>query len=552
MDALMKYTIIHRFFGLICLLGFTQCESYFNPDANDILLDEEYIGNTNELYSGYMGIAAKVQSVGDHAIFLSELRGDFLEPTENAPQELWDIYNHTATEDNEFIDPSGYYDVISNANNYIEKAFEYREENPRAVDESEFESLVSGAIRFKVWAYLMLGKIYGEAVYLDEPLTEFKDLSQYPTMGLDELIGQLINLMESGVNGINGKQVLNWAELLFPGVNTSAQDLTWNMICPSPEPLLMELYLWNGDYQKVVDLAMPYIYDNGTKRYKLSNEDYNGEWIQFFYRDPITKTRELINVVPYDYQRHQTNSLIDFFSNTEPSEYYLRPTEAAMSRFERQVRQDGITIGDQYRGNNYTYWQQNGDWVVRKFSRAHESQSMIHKNDVHISLYRAADVHLFLTEALNQMELFREAEAFLNDGVQNYLSRYSDDLRYPLDNEVYNSAINSNWGVRRRIDLGPVYPEGLSREDLETPEEVEAYKKGLDSLLIEETCMESAGEARSYFAMIRMARRWNDPSMLADRVSAKYPAGKAEGIRQLLMNQENWFVQFDLSTIREN
>lgn len=69
------------------------------------------------------------------------------------------------------------------------------------------------------------------------------------------------------------------------------------------------LYLWNGNYEQVVSLGMSFIYDGGSGRYKLGNDDYNGEWIQFFYRDPITKTRELINIVPFDYQRHQTNRL---------------------------------------------------------------------------------------------------------------------------------------------------------------------------------------------------------------------------------------------------
>ncbi|MBD8490691.1 RagB/SusD family nutrient uptake outer membrane protein [Echinicola sp. CAU 1574] len=543
----MKNKLLYKCTLIVGLMALGSCESYFEPDADDILLEENYIGNTNELYSGYMGIAAKVQTVADQGVFLSELRGDFLEPTDNAPQELWDIYNHTISEDNSFADPSGYYDVINNANNYIRKAFEYKESNPDAVEDAVFEPLVSGAIRFKVWSYLMLAKLYGEAVYLDQPLTKEEDISKYPVMQFDELIGQLISLMEGGVNGIDGKKVLVWSDLLFPGVSTSAQDLTWNMICPSPSPLLIELYLWNGNYEQVVSLGMSFIYDQGSGRYKLGNDDYNGEWIQFFYRDPITKTRELINIVPFDYQRHQTNHLIDFFSNTEPNKYYLRPTEVAMQRFQQQVRQDGITIGDRYRGEDYTYWRQNGEWVVRKFSRAHETADNIYKNDVHIALYRAGDIHLFIAEALNQMEKFKEAEAFLNDGVQNYLSKNEGNLQYPLDNETYNAAININWGVRRRVDLGPVFPEGLSKDELDTPEKVEEYKKGLDSLLLEETCMESAGEARSYFAMIRMAKRWGDPSMLADRVSAKYPAGKRESIRSLLMQPENWFVDYDLS-----
>src|SRR5690606_41452746 len=85
-----------------------------------------------------------------------------------------------------------------------------------------------------------------------------------------------------------------------------------------------------------------------------------------------------------DFERNQTNRLIRFFSNEEPSVYYLKPTEVAMQRYESQLRYDGHTRGDQYRGINYTYYFQNGEWVIRKFSRDRESAAEIYKNNVHI------------------------------------------------------------------------------------------------------------------------------------------------------------------------
>lgn len=71
-------------------------------------------------------------------------------------------------------------------------------------------------------------------------------------------------------------------------------------------------------------------------------------------------------------------------------------------------------------------------------------------------------------------------------------------------------------------------------------------KKTFDIALVEETCMESAGEARSYFAMMRIAKRWNDPSILADRVSAKYTDAMKETVREYLQNEKNWYVHYQL------
>ena len=536
---------------LICgmasvVLGLSGCSRYFEVDTNDMLLEKDYIKESNELYSGYMGVASKMQALADQTVFLADLRTDLLEPTVNAPQDLWDLYNYQEKEGNSFANPRAYYDLIVNANNYLHKIVAYRKQYPTAVEKAHYDALISGAIRFKVWTYLTLGKLYGQAVYFDDADVSLDKINELPLVRFDELIPKLITLMETGVDGVNGLFETNWGDILYPGVPSNQQDLVWNMICPAPSPLRMELYLWNQDYQKVVEIGVPFISDGGGKKYKVSNEDWNGEWVQFFTRDPITRTRGLITIVPYDFERNQTNRLIRYFSNTEPSVYYLKPTEVAMARHERQTQYDGHTMGDRYRGDGVTYYLQNGQWVIRKFSRDRESASEIYKNNVHITIYRDSDVHFFLIEALNNLGIFKPADALFNDGVELYLSRNSGNLEYPFDDPTINAHYAINLGIRRRVSLAPVYPEGLSIADLKTDAEKEQYKKAFDKLIAEETLMESAGEAKAYFALMRIAKRWNDPSILADIVSAKYPDGQKQQVRGHLMDEQNWFVKYPL------
>src|SRR5690606_26585871 len=147
--------------------------------------------------------------------------------------------------------------------------------------------------------------------------------------------------------------------------------------------------------------------------------------------------------------RSQTNRLIRFFSNEAPSVYYLKPTEVAMRRYEAQLQVDGHNRGDRYRGDAITYYFQNGEWVIRKFSRDRESPSEIFKNNVHIVIYRDSDVHFFLIEALNNLGLFEQAEALFNDGVELYLSRNAGNLKYPFNDPVINSQLSRNYGIRR-------------------------------------------------------------------------------------------------------
>lgn len=53
-----------------------SCDSFFEVDTDDTLDGSEYISEESEMYSGYMGIMAKMQAVGDKAIYLNELRGE--------------------------------------------------------------------------------------------------------------------------------------------------------------------------------------------------------------------------------------------------------------------------------------------------------------------------------------------------------------------------------------------------------------------------------------------------------------------------------------------
>ena len=149
------------------------CDDFFAPNTDDTLLEKDYIGTSYELYTGYMGLAACVQDVVDQAMFLEGLRGDLLEPTTNALVEMWDVYNYKDLQqpfsDNALADPKGFYAVILNSNDYLEHVFEYKEKYPTVLSTSDYNGIIGGALRYKAWAYLMLAKIYGEAVYLDDP-----------------------------------------------------------------------------------------------------------------------------------------------------------------------------------------------------------------------------------------------------------------------------------------------------------------------------------------------------------------------------------------------
>lgn len=553
--------IVYSAFIFVSILTFTSCSDFFDTNPDDILLGEDYIADINEFYSGYMGVAAKVADVADKFVILAELRGDLLEPTENAPQDLWEIYNYTNDKTNSYANPSEFYDVIVNANDYIRKSIEYRYQNPNAIDTATFNAFMSAAIRYKAWAYLCLGKLYGEAVYFDDPMIEYNPDHNYPTYDFDGLIGQLLNLMENGIAiktdsvsyQVNGLLPFEFSKVLS---TTGSQDVTWDIINPDPQCLHIELNLWAQNYAMVVDEAVDFLTADGdVKKYKITLDEYNGEWFSDIFTTISSGIllAERINATLYNYDNNQENDLLRFFSNQTPNKYYLRPTQTAMDRHNNQLRQNGVDRGDIWRGVGRSFLEVNGQWVFRKLTHSFEdSPNLVYKTVDNIYIYRAPDIHFFLMEALNNLRMdtvnthFREVEALLNRGLRDdYYDRFdAAEYRYPYTNSLFQQAFTQdkypNCGIRTRASLAPVYP---SADSIAQPE---VYRKQLDSLIVEETCLESAGEAKSYFAMIRMAKRWNDPSVVADRVSAKYPDGKREEVKSYLMSPDNWFIKFDL------
>ncbi len=565
--------IIYSLAAVLMLFSISSCEDFFNPDTSEILLEKDYVGDYTELYSGYMGIAAAVQTVADQASFLEGLRGDLLEPTQNAPREIWDVYNHVDMTGNAFASPKGYYNVIINANDYISHAFAYRLKDSTSVSETTFKGLIGGAIRFKVWAYLQLAKIYGEAIYFDEPVTAYGEINQYPTLPFDDLISKCVELIEVGQRGIDGKGEVIWSTELFPGQGASVTSLSWDRICPPKECLLAELYLYKNEFQKVKDNCIAIIKRGGENEasYQLNLSEYNGEWKSFGYS---FIRKEHITVEFYDYTLHQTNRYIQYYSSTYPNKYYLRPTAVARNRFDTQTL-SGIP-GDKYRGSGVTYKLVGSDYVFYKFLNGNLTSDKIYSNDVMISLYRASEVHLFLVEALVGLGRFTEALAFLNDGVGSFYNTITGKFNAPFEeypSSLYRTSSTSemaNRGVRGRVACDAVGDFAkTSASALDTLKNM----RRLDSLIVEENCLELAGEGKALYAMNRMARRWSanadkswasrwtdkvgssNPENLwgtkvqenwADKIGAKY-TNDAVVSSALKADLNNWFIKYPLA-----
>ncbi len=533
---------------ILLLFSATGCESFFNPDSDLTLSEKDYVGDYTELYSGFMGIAGAVRNVSDKSIYLEGLRGDFLEPTENATREVWDIYNYADNlQGNTLANPKDYYNVILNCNDYIDHVFKYKEKNPTSLTTENYNGLIGGALRFKAWAYLMLAKIYGEAIYFDEPLTQYQDVSKFPKLSYDEIIEKCRLLIEVGTNNVNGKGMIRWSVQLFPGQADSPENLEWNRICPTPESLLAEIYLNQNNYQKAWENCVSLIRQGGDEAsFQLNLSEYNGEWIKFFAESYARK--EEVTVAFFDYTLNQENQILNYFSNTQPNSYIMRPSQVAMNKFNNQLTSGGL-VGDKYRGNNITFKFLNNNWVFYKYIAAYETTNSAYKTVKQISLCRASQIHLFLVESLIGLGRFEEALAFLNDGVGAYYNSVQGKFLPPFDQYPSSLYVTSstgdkaNRGIRGRVDLSKAGESVIKNPN----SDINVDKRYLDSLVVVESTLGLAGESSGYYAMIRNSKRWGSSMQKswANKIAAKYKDGSAiKG--KLESDISNWFIKYDL------
>lgn len=520
------------------------CGNFLDVDPDDTLLEENSYSSLNEVYSNFLGISTKLGEAAEQAILISELRADLMEPTTNAGEKYWEIWRYQAGTSNEAVNPVAFYNVVLQVNDFLRHLTEFNRKNPEAIEKTYYKGMISSAVADYCWAYLNIGKIYGEAVYHDLALSSEIDLSQAKVLAFDELIDHLIDVMQNGVEGIDAFHALDWTKILN---NT---DYSWNRMGINPDALVSELYMWDGNYVAAARhlthtlSGLGVINNNGSDtRWLLGDLFQNSKW-GTIWGEAFTGTaisKEAVSAVPYDFDRNQTNHLQYWFSNLSPNVYYFKPAESLIEKYDNGKRKDKGE-GDYRKAASIN--EEGGENTIYRYTKGHKA----YEHDAYIYIYRAADLWLMLAETLNQLGDIAAADSVLNVGLNS--SWNGSELLAPFDVPSFtqnSSVLKSCLGVRGRAGMAPNYVR-----DYVTPDATLERKQWvLDSLIAEEVALESAFEGKRWFTLLRMSRNSGQPAKIADQVCMKFPEGEREKYRQLLMNPENWFIKYNHLTVEE-
>ena len=553
---------------------FASCDDFFQPETADALSGDDYMSSTTEMTTGFLGILTKMQAVGDKEIYLTDTRGEMLEPTDQSIAELIALYNYDDDlTGNSYADPSGYYDVIIACNDYLNNMQEFIANYPEIVGETEyFDGLYASAIRVKVWAYMTLAEIYGQALWFDDPITEVKDVADasiFTRMQTEEIVTKCLILMTNdiqvqvsadSVRTISPSTEFSWRLWIDPETaEADSKYRFWDMMTPPSFALMAKLCVWKAAFlDSRGEDATPF-YQQLCRSLQSKFRSYWSGYTHYWKRCPNTPghysafwnnadpyQEEVVGAIKYDYTKNQTNKLLYHFSNEYPNAYLLRSNESARARF-TDTKVDPLGTQTQDSRLNVITKEDNGKWYISKYRPVGSTVRVnAYQDDVHIYTFRCSELFLWLAEALNHMGRYKALDRVINNGFGS--GDY--DMLLAMENGEYNPVadadsidtynnfydFHSYWAIPTSTDRYGTYngfrgcftlgAVDIWDEKTHTREEAQRHN---DELLANEWMFECAAEGKVYPNLIRMAERYSDPTIISSRVAPKY-ATSATGV----------------------
>lgn len=593
--------------AMACITGISSCKKIFDVEPENAVDKTQMYRNIFDADAAVIGIYGKVMKLAKPYILLNELRGDLMDVTINADQNLQDLNTHSVKAGNPYIDPRPFYDVIVNCNDVMKNFDIMISQNKMKTDEYNQRYSDVGAIRS--WVYLQLGIHFGTIPYVTSPLEQASDLydeSKFPMIKLDALIDSLVYFTERlpYTNDYSSSATLMTT---VDGYSTSRFFINKNI-------LLGDLYLWDGQYDKAADRYKRVMEINGPSgnseaffnQYRISSfsdasitytraQDFNSlvytpGWRYLFERGQDNQFNyEWIWALPFDKSFEPQNPLIDLFSPSGGS-YLVKPSQLAMDNWFSQTQVFTYAAGtstaaavlrDNFPFDTraiFTYRTINSQPVIMKYLYNYLGTDLLPINLFNKTgkwfITRAATLHLHYAEAANRAGKMKVAYALVNRGIKetydtlpgaaktrDVTNWQQTFLPYPYDFDAREGdapSYRSNWyrnqGIRGRAALRSVKVDSAKYFNMSASSFLKplsdslGFQQFVENMIIDEDGLELAYEGERWPDLVRVALRKNDPSYLANKIATKFERagnpGLAASIRARLSNKDNWFLPF--------
>ena len=193
---------------------------------------------------------------------------------------------------------------------------------------------------------------------------------------------------------------------------------------------------------------------------------------------------------------------------------------------------------------SYTSLMEGVDTIVFKYSINKER----YDQDANFIVYRAGGIQLYLAEIYTWWAY--DQNGLIKTFTTNAINIVNDGSNYDIQ------ADRRQLGIRGRVgftgEYGGIQVGNINYIHNPFTNEVIGYTNltgnlpakqlYLEELILDERARELAFEGERFYDLIRVAKRRNDPSFLAKKVSAKYSGSMKQTIYNKLLNEKNWYI----------
>ena len=462
-----------------------SCDSFFDPDLETWLKEEQNFNDYLSSRSSVNGLYALLQDVMDAYIINGELKADMLMVTDLAVDDLIRVYNMDYSGGNIYFDILPFYTVITQANDVISHLNELMEKGTNYED--ELMNMLAEAVIIRSWTYFYLIRNYIDVPYLDK---------EYSSSGSEGILEEWLASNTTVLTGV--EDLIQDVREVIGNLDPDNYTQTGFFNIASAHAFVGEMYLWKNDYSNAEVALLASIQAAGHFRFILDSDLQNAKWQNIFKGDE-TASDEIMTKINFNKGEKQQNDLLNLFSSISPAGAQLAPVEEIRDALLGSYRFEGTFKSD-------------GD--VGKYTRSLDNPFT---SDMPVILYRAADVHLMLAEAYNRMGRIGLALDLVNNGSDSLFTAFSK-------------------GVRGRVLLDPISVKGNNLQDSIID---------LENKIIQERSLELAFEGKRWYDLVRIARRRDNTDFIVDLMKKKYPERDISEIDDFYGNPENWFISLD-------